>query len=255
MTSRLAEQLFDTVRHQASTRQVRLLMAACCRLRSGQFFDPRIEFVLGAAERCADDPAAENAARARWDEVVTAGSPRIPDTGPEGEPVRAVSAAWALVNEHPNMFTNGKRYSSSQAALAHAVLMCLRDQPLRVFTGGAGDAVDYCFWAIARGGPLPHADKTPAVVTPQIGPLLAGVVRDIFGSNAQSVAINPSWLTSTVVALARGIYDEKAFDRMPILADALMDAGCENEEVLDHCRGPNEHVRGCWVIDGLLGKL
>jgi hypothetical protein len=54
--------------------------------------------------------------------------------------------------------------------------------------------------------------------------------------------------------LARGIYDEAAFDRMPILADALQDAECENEDILNHLRGPGPHVKGCWVIDMILGK-
>ena len=41
---------------------------------------------------------------------------------------------------------------------------------------------------------------------------------------------------------------------MPILADALEDAGCTNQDILNHCRGGGEHVRGCWVVDLLLGK-
>jgi hypothetical protein len=65
---------------------------------------------------------------------------------------------------------------------------------------------------------------------------------------------DPAWLTSTVVALARGIYDDRAFDRLPILADALQDAGCDNADVLDHCRTPGPHARGCWVVDMILGK-
>lgn len=80
------------------------------------------------------------------------------------------------------------------------------------------------------------------------------LLRDIFGNPSRPANADPSWLTSTVVALARGIYDEKAFDRMPILADALQDAGCENGAVLNHCRGSGPHVRGCWVVDLLLGK-
>lgn len=79
------------------------------------------------------------------------------------------------------------------------------------------------------------------------------LIREVFGNPFRPVDVSP-WLTSDVVALARGIYDERAFDRMPILADALQDAGCDNVNVLDHCRGPGEHVRGCWVIDLLLGK-
>jgi hypothetical protein len=57
-----------------------------------------------------------------------------------------------------------------------------------------------------------------------------------------------------VVALATGIYDEKAFDRLPILADALTDEGCNSDEFLEHLRGPGPHVRGCWALDLILGR-
>jgi hypothetical protein len=51
------------------------------------------------------------------------------------------------------------------------------------------------------------------------------------------------------------MYDSREFSAMPILADALQDAGCDNDEVLSHCRDPNaDHVRGCWVVDLVLGK-
>ena len=80
------------------------------------------------------------------------------------------------------------------------------------------------------------------------------ILRDVFRNPYRPVAIEPIWLTSTVVALASVIYQEKAFDRMPILADALEEAGCDNAEILNHCREPGEHVRGCWVVDLLLGK-
>ena len=79
-------------------------------------------------------------------------------------------------------------------------------------------------------------------------------VRDIFGNPFRPVALDPAWLTSDVLLLARGVYADRAFDRMPILADALQDAGCANEDVLAHCRGDGPHVRGCWVVDLLLGK-
>jgi hypothetical protein len=76
----------------------------------------------------------------------------------------------------------------------------------------------------------------------------------LFGNPFRPVAVEPDWLTSTVVALARGIYEERAFDRLPILADALQDAGCEHPDILTHCRGDGPHVRGCWIVDLLLGK-
>jgi hypothetical protein len=63
-----------------------------------------------------------------------------------------------------------------------------------------------------------------------------------------------SWSDGTVVKLAQGIYEERAFDRLLILADALEDAGCDNAEILTHLRGSGPHVRGCWPVDLLLAK-
>jgi hypothetical protein len=82
----------------------------------------------------------------------------------------------------------------------------------------------------------------------------ADLFRDIIGNPFRPVTADPSWLTSTVVSLAEGIYADRAFDRLPILADALQDAGCDNPDVLEHCHGPGPHVRGCWVVDLILGK-
>jgi len=70
----------------------------------------------------------------------------------------------------------------------------------------------------------------------------------------RAVPFDANWKTSTAVALAKQMYDSRDFSAMPILADALQDAGCENGDVLDHCRGPGPHVRGCWVVDLVLGK-
>ena len=82
----------------------------------------------------------------------------------------------------------------------------------------------------------------------------AGLVRELFGNPFRPVVLDRSWLTSTVLSLAEGIYADHAFDRLPILADALMDAGCVEPVVLNHCQGPGRHVRGCWVVDLVLGK-
>jgi hypothetical protein len=63
-----------------------------------------------------------------------------------------------------------------------------------------------------------------------------------------------AWNNGTVPKVAQAIYDERAFDRMPELADALEQAGCANADILAHCREPGPHVRGCWVVDLPLGK-
>jgi len=78
--------------------------------------------------------------------------------------------------------------------------------------------------------------------------------HDIFGNPFRPITIDPRWLTSAVVDLATDIYQARAFDRMLILADALTDAGCDNQEIIVHCRTDELHVRGCWVVDLLLGK-
>jgi hypothetical protein len=62
------------------------------------------------------------------------------------------------------------------------------------------------------------------------------------------------WREGAVVKIAQAIYNARAFERLPILADAPEDAGCDNADLLRHCREPGEHVRGCWVVDLLLGK-
>jgi hypothetical protein len=83
----------------------------------------------------------------------------------------------------------------------------------------------------------------------------ATVIREIFGNPFRPVTISSSWLTAPVTELARAIYDKRRFGDMPILAEALAAAGCDNAEVLAHCRNPGSHVRGCWVLDLLLGCL
>jgi hypothetical protein len=81
------------------------------------------------------------------------------------------------------------------------------------------------------------------------------LVHEIFGNPFRQVKMPRKWRTSTAVALARQVYDSRDFGAMLILADALQDAGCDNEDILAHCRGASlTHVRGCWVVDLVLGK-
>src|SRR5262249_17270704 len=82
---------------------------------------------------------------------------------------------------------------------------------------------------------------------------LCGLLHDLvnpFHAGGQS----PSPMAVNVADLARTIYDDRSFDRLPILADALMDAGCADEQLLAHLRSPGPHVRGCWALDLILGK-
>jgi hypothetical protein len=83
------------------------------------------------------------------------------------------------------------------------------------------------------------------------------LLRDLFEDLFHVVTLDSSWITrndATVPKLAQAIYDDRRFEDLPILADALMDAGCHDEAILAHCRSPGPHVRGCWVVDLLLAK-
>jgi hypothetical protein len=86
----------------------------------------------------------------------------------------------------------------------------------------------------------------------------AALLRDLFGNPFRPPpTVEVAWLSwdgGTVLRMARAIDEERAFDRMPILADALEEAGCTDEGLLQHCRGPGPHVLGCWALDAVLGK-
>jgi hypothetical protein len=151
-----------------------------------------------------------------------------------------------------------------QAAEQAAVASCALHQDNRA----AVVAWDACM-AIADAADA--AEATEGVISWDIDPygfygahygeaaINASMLRDIFGNPFRPVAVDPRWLSwkdETVVKVAQAIYDERAFDRLPILADALEDAGCTDSDILTHCRQakPDEHVRGCWVVDLLLGR-
>src|SRR5262249_12456952 len=85
----------------------------------------------------------------------------------------------------------------------------------------------------------------------------ADLLREIFGNPFRAFSVDSPWLKwnrGAVANLAQSIYDDRTFEQMPILADALEEAGCTDADILSHCRGPGPHVRGCWVVDLLLGK-
>jgi hypothetical protein len=99
--------------------------------------------------------------------------------------------------------------------------------------------------------------SVPGAVGASGKPELLLILRDVFGNPFRSVELSSdlrNWNDGTVPRIAQGIYDERAFDRLPILHDALLDAGCDDDDLIQHCRSEGPHVRGCWVVDLLLGK-
>ncbi len=94
-----------------------------------------------------------------------------------------------------------------------------------------------------------------AAATAAQNPVMRGVVWEVVGNPFRAAHFSREWRTDTAVSLARQMYDAREFSAMPILADALQDAGCDDEELLAHCRSDVAHVRGCWAVDLVLGLL
>jgi hypothetical protein len=109
-----------------------------------------------------------------------------------------------------------------------------------------GVAARHAAWAVAASGRAAHEEPTAQ----------ADILRDIFGNPFRPVALVRAWLAwegGTVRRMAEQAYAERAFDRLPILADALEDASCTNADLLGHLRRPGDHVPGCWALDLLRG--
>jgi hypothetical protein len=83
------------------------------------------------------------------------------------------------------------------------------------------------------------------------------VLRELFGNPFRPVVVDPvclTWNNGAVVAVATAVYEDQDYTLLPILLDALDDSGGEDAALLEHLRRPNDHVRGCWAIDAILGK-
>lgn len=207
--------------HRASGRKLQLFACACCRQIWHLITDTRSRSAVEVAERYAAD-------------LATPAELRLVDEQAAQAVRDAIHSRQTSEYNIPEMFTTAAR-AAWFAATPDADL-------------DTASAVISAYSLLARSG---NTGLGPLFVVKKHCSLLA---RETFGNPFRPVTIDPSWVTSTVIALARGIYEERAFDRMPILADALQDAGCENEDMLSHCRGEGTHVRGCWVVDLVLGK-
>jgi hypothetical protein len=209
---------------KVSDRKLRLFACVCCRRIWDLLEDERSRAAVEAAELFADDLIKEeqldeagNAAEAAFEDVLGT-EPHAPDAARS-----AFAAAAPRDYQHP-------AYAAAHEA-PHAAAVAVANR--RVPSGSMPD------WGTAR-------DAERAVQ--------CHLLRDLLGNPFRPVTIDPAWLTPQVVALARAIYDERAFNRMPELADALERACCDDSDLLNHCRGPGDHTRGCWAIDSILGK-
>jgi hypothetical protein len=217
------------LRETISERKLRLLACGCCRLAWGELVDDRSRQAVRVSETFADGlSTGDELASAIWqaEAAIFKLDDRIARLNRERNGIRQgwLSATDAI--EEPFIGGLGQR----RVPIDRAMLLAQAAEP------AVGDPGNF----------LQGVDRSI---------LSSQVIKEIVGNPFRPAAIEPAWLTSTVVALARGIYDDRAFDRMPILGDALEDAGCDNADILAHCRDANAtHVRGCWVVDLVLGK-
>lgn len=198
-------------------RKCRLLACASCRQVWGLLFDPRSRTAVEVAERYADGQASRvELARARADALAAAG----------GAERQAGWAAYWAVNTH----ASGPLWNTFAAAAGAAARQKM-------------EAASYDLAATWDRHQVAGQRQQVALV------------HEVIGNPFRTPQLEAHWSTwgnGIIPALALGIYEDEAWDRLPILGDALEEAGCVDEAMLGHCREPGQHVRGCWVVDLLL---
>jgi hypothetical protein len=212
--------LMEFVITKASNRKRRLFAVACCHQLLHLDEMRLVSNAIDAAERCADGLADA-------DEVMAA--------------EKAVKDLW-LKAKYTESGTILQLCCQAVGwtmhyAMAHALL-------------AASTAVDVALQASPK-----FVDESRRFAA-QTAEMVAqcNLLRDIFQFTLQSFSLDRTWQMQNAVMLANLIYDERAFNRLPILADALEDAGCDSAEILAPLRRPGPHVRGCWALDLILGK-
>jgi hypothetical protein len=203
-------------RRRVRARRLRLFSAACCRPHWSSLTDRRSRDAIEVLEKYADGPG------------------RKAD-------LDALKGAFQSAKDA----AAGTTVDSRPYYVANAVVRAVEPSDASWTARWTAD-----FWLTAA-GMIGQAERRKEAATQ------VALLRDIFDNPFRRVALNPTWLAwsdGTIPKLAQAIYDDRAFDRMPVLADALEEAGCANADLLQHCRRPGPHVRGCWVVDRLLAR-
>jgi hypothetical protein len=214
-----AELLGCLERLRPSDRKLRLAMCAALRRLWPLLLDERSRGAVAAVERFADGLIGDSEHRARGREALDAYN----DSRPDGHDPGVANAALIVTYQSPP-------HSGREAAAA-------------VF--------EDCRAACARNR---HLGLDPEAEQEAHCRILRCVFGDPFRPEAPGADGWRAWGGGAAGHLARVIYDERRFGELPVLADALEEAGCAEPAVLAHCREPADHVRGCWVVDLVLGR-
>jgi hypothetical protein len=214
-------ELLDYLVGRASSRKFRLFGCACSRRIWHLLVDERSRNAVSVAERYADGLATEEEIDAARRQMVACRNETALRPGSPAVDGWAFGAAEAVLFDTP--FWNPGAASRGAFTVAWT-------------------AAEAAWRVTGEAGPKPEACR-------QL-PLL----RDIFENPYRPAWVDGSGLTPQVIALAETIYVEGWFSGLPILADALEEAGCQDVQILGHLRSGEEHYRGCHILDALLGK-
>lgn len=243
--------MLEFLRGKVSDRKLRLFVCACCRRLWPLLRDERSRSAVEQSERYADESveadvlsSVELLARRASDEAEMAVARR-----PKGRGRLAVYIAQ-FTRKAAELSAAKCMLPLSDKRAADPVVLDQGEEAVLVVMSAAPYALAVHRTKMTEGDRFEqaHADEQSSC---------AALLRDIFANPFRPVALNPTWLEwthGTIPKLAQAIYDDRRFSDMPILADALEEAGCRNASILEHCRIPGEHVRGCWVVDLVLGK-
>ena len=212
------EAMLNHLGERASPRKLRLHAVNCCRRIWHLFTDDRCRHAVDVAQRYVDKRATDA-------ELVSAG---------------LVAEAVARVD------LAGTYLARSRYSVGGAAWSVTREKPW------------VAAWDSAYDARMGARDYMPGTDWEGERQWQASVLHDLFGNPFRTFRLDPYWRLANDSAashLARLIYDEDRFGDLPYLADALEDAGCTCEMILDHCRAkpPHNHCRGCWVVDAVLG--
>jgi hypothetical protein len=232
--------MLEFLRDTASDRKVRLFAVACCRRVWSSLPNEEFRDAVRKAELFADG-------RADRAEMLQA-----------REKARAIFVTLHGNDNGPGAALTASGFPSPPKSLLHRVADAL-DDPGWEDEFDKGDRLAPAL-VTARSAARAAADIHGQTCVPDAPATIAehqaqaALVHCVFGNPFRPRPVSAAWLTREVKALADGIYAERAFDRMPLLADALEGSGCTNADVIEHCRSGREHARGCWVVDLLLEK-
>jgi hypothetical protein len=217
----------------ASERKLRLFGVACCRLVWQDLEEPSIRELVVVSESFADGIANLSQLRAVWRDAWDAYGSNQGESGNQDVEESVLGLGEEL--ELARVIRWGKASMIFVDGLSEQVSHS-------VYSEGNQEGRNRAFADLLR-----IRDRKAEAIQ-------AALLRDIFGNSFRPAAFSPDWRTDSALSLAQQMYESRDFSAMPILADALQEAGCDNDDILDHCRRDESHVRGCWVVDLVLAK-